>query len=116
MAKDWDYAKMVHEASIAGGPNNWIDAMKKASYDSGTRDMKNKFKPLVVPLILLGVSIGSLSVIGYQKISKWVADKKREKDITEEEAIIAEELLKKELQVAIEEMSVDVECNENKDI
>lgn len=101
MAEDWDYAKMAKEASLGGGPDVWIDTIKKNSYNSGASDMKNR---LVVPLLLAGVGIGSIGVVGYQKICKWISDKKEEKLLTEKEAAEAETFLKQELDDAIEEL------------
>ena len=70
--------------------------------------MKNT---LVVPLLLAGVGIGSLGVIGYQKIKKWIADKKEEKLLTETEADQAEEFLKKEFEEAIEELEDNIKTD-----
>ena len=97
------YQDIVVEANKAGGPDVWIDAIKKAAYENGASDMKNI---LIVPLLLAGAGIGSLGVIGYQKIKKWISDKKEEKMLTEAEATQAEEFLKKELEDAIDELEV----------
>ena len=67
--------------------------------------MKNT---LVVPLLLTGIGIGTVGVIGYQKIRKWISDKKEEKLLTENEAIQAEKFLKKELEEAIEDLEKDI--------
>lgn len=100
MAKDWDYAKMAQEASASGGPEAWIETIKRSAYNSGASDMKNR---LVVPLMLAGVGIGSIGVVGYQKIHKWISEKRNEKLLTEKEAAEAEEFLKKELEDVLEE-------------
>ena len=105
MSKDWDYAQMAKKAADAGGPDAWIDTIKKAAYNSGASDMKNT---LVVPLLLTGIGIGTVGVIGYQKIRKWISDKKEEKLFTENEAIQAEKFLKKELEEAIEDLEKDI--------
>lgn len=97
------YQDIVVEANKAGGPDVWIDAIKKAAYENGASDMKNT---LIVPLLLAGAGIGSLGVIGYQKIKKCISDKKEEKMLTEAEATQAEEFLKKELEDAIDELEV----------
>ncbi len=99
------YQDIVVEANKAGGPDVWIDAIKKDAYNSGASDMKNT---LVVPLLMAGVGIGSLGVIGYQKIKKWISDKKEEKLLTEAEAAQAEEFLKKELEEAVEELEDNI--------
>ena len=104
MSKDWDYAQMAKKAADAGGPDAWIDTIKKAAYNSGASDMKNT---LVVPLLLTGIGIGVVGIIGYQKIKKWISDKKEEKMLTEKEAIQAEKFLKKELDEAIEKLDTN---------
>lgn len=104
MSKDWPYAKMAQDAANAGGPDKWLDVIKKAAYDAGASDMKNT---LVLPLLSAGVGIGAVCVIGGQKIHKWVVKKKQERLITEQEAAEAEEYLKKELSKAIDELQTD---------
>ena len=104
MSKDWPYAKMAQDAANAGGPDKWLDVIKKAAYDEGASDMKNA---LVLPLLAAGVGIGAVCVIGGQKINKWVVEKKQERLITEQEAAETEEYLKKELSEAIDELQTD---------
>lgn len=99
-----DYQWMTTAAKQAGGPDAWLDTIKKAAYNSGASDMKNT---LVVPLLLTGIGLGSAGVIGYQKIKKWLSDKKEAKLLTEKEATQAEVFLKNELDAAIEEMSAN---------
>ena len=65
------YQDIVVEANKAGGPDVWLDAIKKAAYSRGASDMKNT---LVAPLLLTGVGIGTVGVIGYQKIKKWISE------------------------------------------
>ena len=89
------YQDIVVEANKFGGPDAWLDTIKKAAYNKGASDMKNT---LVVPILLTGVGLGTAGVIGYQKIKKWISDKKEEKMLTEKEAEQAEEFLKKELE------------------
>ena len=105
MAKYWDYAKMSQEAAAAGGPDVWIETIKNAAYNSGASDMKSK---LVVPLLLAGVGLGSVAVIGYQKIQQWISDKKAEDLLTEKEAAVAEEFLKNELDEAVKELENEI--------
>ena len=95
------YQDIVVEANKAGGPNVWLETIKKAAYNRGASDMKNT---LIAPLLLTGIGVGTVGVIGYQKIKKWISDKKEEKLLTETEAVQAEEFLKKELAEAIEEL------------
>ena len=106
---DWDNAQMAKKASNAGGPDLWIETIKKAAYNSGASDMKNK---LVVPLLLAGVGIGTAGVIGFQKFKEWIADKIAEKTLTEKEAAEAEFFLKKKLDTAIEELEAEQASDE----
>ena len=102
------YQDIVVEANKAGGPDVWLDAIKKAAYSRGASDMKNT---LVAPLLLTGVGIGTVGVIGYQKIKKWISEKKEEKILTEKEAAQAEIFLKKELEDTVEELEDDKETH-----
>ena len=102
MSKDWPYAKMVQDATNAGGPEKWLEAIKKASYDAGALDMKNA---LAFPLLAAGVGLGAVCAIGGQKIHKWITEKKKERLITAQEASEAEEYLKNELAEAVDEIN-----------
>lgn len=104
MAKDWDYALMVQDASAAGGPDAWIKTIKENAYNRGSSDMKSK---LVMPLLLTGMGLGSVGVIGYQKIKKWIFSKKAANLLTEKEALQAEAFLKKELDEAMRTSEID---------
>lgn len=104
MSKDWTYAKMAQNAAKGGGPDKWLEAIKKSSYDVGASDMKNA---LIVPLLAAGVGLAALSVIGGWELHKWIVEKHQQKLITEQEAAIAEEYLKKELADAIDEIQTD---------
>lgn len=104
MSKDWPYAKMSQNAANAGGPDKWLEIVKKAAYDSGASDMKNA---LILPLLTAGVGLGAVCVIGGQKIHKWIVEKKNGRLITEQEAADAEEYLKKELSEAIDEIQTN---------
>lgn len=95
------YQDIVEAAHQAGGPSVWLDTIKKSAYTSGASDMKNK---LVAPVLIIGIGIGSIGVISYQNIKKWVSKKREEKLLTKKEAEQAEKLLKKELDEAIEEL------------
>ena len=109
MSKDWPYAKMAQDAVNAGGPDKWLEVIKKAAYDAGASDMKNA---LVIPLLAAGVGLGTVCVIGGQKIHKWILEKKQERLITEQEAADAEKYLKKELSEAIDEIQTNNGGNE----
>ena len=104
MAKNWDYAIMAKDAAAAGGPDIWLKTIKEAAYKSGAADMKHT---LVFPLIMTGIGIGAVGAIGCQKIEKWLAEKKKARMITEQEAMKAEEYLKIELKTAIDELEAE---------
>lgn len=95
---------MSQDAANAGGPDKWLEVVKKAAYDAGASDMKNA---LVLPLLATGVGLSAVCVIGGQKIHKWIIKKKKERLITEEEAADAKEYLKKELSKAIDEIQTN---------
>ena len=104
MANDWPYAKMAQDAANAGGPDKWLELIKKAAYNAGASDMKNT---LVFPLLATGVGLGIVCTIGEQKIHRWIVKKKKKQLITEQEAIDAEKYLKKELAETIVEIQVN---------
>ena len=66
--------------------------------------MKNT---LVLPLLSSGVLIGVVCTAGTQKIHKGITGKKRAQLISEQEAIIAEGYLRKELSDAVEMIAND---------
>jgi len=111
MAKDWDYALATQKMAAAGGPVAWIDTIKKAAYSNGASDMKKK---ITAPLLMIGVGAGTLGTLGVQKISRWVKlhGGNGKAVLINQEAAIAEELLKKELNVASKEVSEEI-INEN---
>ena len=94
MAKDWPYAVMVKEAADVGGPDMWIDMIKKAAYENGSTDTKNK---LVAPLLVAGTVVGITGYMVYQKCYKWLVKKKEERQQLNCEAENAEMLLKESL-------------------
>lgn len=104
MAKNWEYAQMSQRAAAAGGPEAWLDAIKEAAYEKGVSDTKSK---LVVPVGLVCVLIGWCGTYMYQKIRKRISDKKEEKLLIEQEAIDAENIVKKELVEAAEKINGD---------
>lgn len=106
MSRDWDYAKMVKEASAAGGPVDWINTIKEANYNKGASDMKEK---LVIPLLVAGVGIGSIGTVGYQRISKWISDKKAKKVLAEKEVVQVEKRF-------IEELDSSIRKNEKREM
>lgn len=109
MSKKWDYAKMSHEAALAGGPEKWIEIIKRDSYNVGASDMKNL---LVVPLLTASMGLGALCTIGCQKIHGRIAEKKRNQLVTAQEAAKAEEYLKNELSECKNEMESNDGCKE----
>lgn len=104
MAKDWPYAKMSQDVANAGGPEKWLEFIKKASYDAGASDMRNA---LILPLLAAGAGVGVVCTIGVQKISKWVVEKKKARLLTEREASEVEEYLKNGFAKAVNEIETN---------
>jgi len=71
-------------------------------------------KKITAPLLMIGVGAGTLGTLGVQKISRWVKlhGGNGKAVLINQEAAIAEELLKKELNVASKEVSEEI-INEN---
>lgn len=65
MSKDWPYAKMAHNAAIAGGPDKWLEAMNKVAFNNGVAYVK---KTTAVPLLATGACFGMGVIIICQKI------------------------------------------------
>lgn len=42
LPKDWSYAKMAHNAAIAGGPDKWLEAMNKVAFNNGVAYVKKQ--------------------------------------------------------------------------
>ena len=95
------YQEIVEDAFRAGGPDIWINTIKKSAYNKGASDMKGI---LVLPLLAVGVTVGVAGMVAYQKISQWIADKKADNTLTDQEAREAEVFLKQELSDAIDEL------------
>lgn len=95
------YQWMTTEANKYGGPEQWLSAIKSAAYKKGASDMKNT---LVVPVLATGIGLGATGLLAVQKIHKWINDKKQEQLFSEQEAKIAEEYLKQDLQNALNEV------------
>ena len=104
MAQNWDYAKMSKDAAAAGGPDIWLKTIKEAAYKSGAADTQHA---LVFPLLMTGFVLGLGGTIGFQTFKKWLAEKKKVRTITEQEATTAEEYLKIELETAINELEAE---------
>ena len=95
------YQDIVEESHKAGGPDIWIGSIKKEAYNQGASDMKDN---LVGPLLMIGFGIGIIVDKCYPKIKKLISKKREEKLLAQKEAEQAEQLLKKELDEAIEEL------------
>ena len=101
MSKDWPYATIVQEAANAGGPDAWLNTIKKAAYDNGASAMKNK---LFLPLLTTGIGIGTVGTIALQKGVKWLNEKKDARLLVEQKVSEAEILLKQELTNELSEL------------
>lgn len=106
------YQNIVEEAHKAGGPDKWLEIVKKAAYDAGAADMKNS---LIVPLLGLGIGIGVAGVLATQKIYNWIRENEEKKVISEVEAKKAEKYLLEELEKSMAECETST-ISEDKDI
>lgn len=94
MSKEWPYAKLAQEAANAGGPEKFLEVIKKAAYEAGMSDAKHA---LIVPLTVAGiglVGVGVAVTIGGQKIHKKIVDRKQKRLIAAQEAAEAEAYIK----------------------
>ena len=105
MAKDWDYAQMTHEASLAGGPEKWVELIKDEAFANGMSEMKGKMAPLLA--VAAGLGAGGMLLI--QAIQKRVAKRKEEKCKSAELAEKAEARLVDKLRQGEKADSIDME-------
>lgn len=93
MAKDWDYAQMSHAASLAGGPEKWLELIKSEEFTKGvakgTSEMKGKMAPWLV--VAAGIGVGGTLLI--QKANEWARNRKEEKEQSAKRAAEAEAML-----------------------
>lgn len=98
------YQLMTTVAKEAGGVEEWINSIKRAAYNSGAKDMRNK---MFAPLLLSGLGLGIVGVHTYQKVKLYFAGKKEAATI-EEKSAIAEELLKNEIEAQMEKQDTTI--------
>lgn len=89
MAKDWDYAQMAHTASLAGGPEKWVELMKNEEFAKGASEMKGK----MAPWIFIATGFGVAGTLLFQKAHKWFVDRKEKRQCSAETAAEAEAML-----------------------
>ena len=99
------YQDITVEAHKYGGPDAWLDTIKKAEYNRGATDMKNK---IAAPMLLAGFGFFAVRIISCQKIKKWILNKREEKMLIQKESAQAEKFLKKELEDAAKDTLDDV--------
>lgn len=88
MSKDWPYAKMSHNAAIAGGPDKWIETMNNVTFNNGFAYAK---KVMIVPYLAIGACLGMGVIILCQKIHTRIIMRKKQKQlIAEKEGINAD--------------------------
>ncbi len=112
MAKNWDYAKMSEMASKHGGPEKWIEDIKRKSYADGVEDAKCKW---LVPILFIGMGMGSICTVGGRKIKELVIAKKDKRKRIEQDAFWAEQKLKEELDGVVEGLREKEENNEQEE-
>lgn len=69
------YQKLVMDAYDAGGPDIWRNKLESIAYNAGAQDMKNK---LLVPVLFVGICIGTAIPIAYSKMKNGIEKKKIE--------------------------------------
>ena len=107
MSKEWDYAKLTQNVAKAGGVNIWIEQIKKAAYEQGSSDTKNK---LILPLLVTGAVIGAVGHYAYQKAN----ENKAKNNTLTKEAEKAELFLKEEMAAEINKTNkIILEENDN---
>lgn len=114
MSTGWTYSDLSKLAKQYGGPEKLLEVIKKSSMqkgiEQGLKIGKRKMIPVVVLAAVGGVVIGGAIV--YYVLSKRFADEKKDKQISEEEAVVAEAILFEEIKNA-ENESEEITESEN---
>ena len=107
MAKDWDYAKMSHEASLAGGPEKWLELTKSEEFAKGVAKGMSKMAPWLV--VATGIGVGGTLLV--QKANEWAQKRKELKKQSAKDAMVAEAMLishlKNENDTPTQEVTID---------
>lgn len=110
MAKDWPYALMSKEASKNGGPEEWLESVKRDSYNDGYESgVESAVKECLVPTAIICTGIGVALTICVQNIFKRIKTRKWTRQIEKQDAAVAEELLKEELSNSLNEFDAERE-------
>lgn len=112
MAKDWDYAKLTHEVSKAGGVTLYVDAIEKSAYNQGVIDTKIK----MTPILLGALAVSPLITLGVQQIKKVITNKKlaQKQETERQREILINELNR--IEIETENESCDIEGEKNEEI
>lgn len=108
MAKDWPYAKLTKAASLAGGPEKWVELIKREEFAKGAGAMKKKMAPWIV--VATGVGVAGTLLI--QKTTKWLENRKAAKEESATIAAEAEAMLISELHQVEKSEEVEIENTE----
>lgn len=93
MAKDWDYALLTKEASKYGGPESYLDIVKKAAYNNGAADKQDEMVPLIIAVGFVFTAVGALGTYAVQKGAQWFNNRLEQKRLEAERAAEAERML-----------------------
>lgn len=93
MATDWDYAQMSHTASLAGGPEKWVELIKNEAFSNGITKGIRETKGKLAPWIVVAAGVGVVGTLLAQQTYEWVMNRKEEKQLSVERATDAEAML-----------------------
>ena len=93
MAKDWNYAQMSHAASLAGGPEKWVELIKSEEFAKGVAEGASDAKEKMAPWILIATGVGIAGTLIFQKTYKWIVGHKEGRQCSAEIAAEAESML-----------------------
>ena len=95
--KDWDYAKLSEMAKKNGGPEQLLQKVKDYNFQQGVKSERSK----QTPKIMIATAGGAALCWLIQKIPtavKYIKEKLPKKNISKEEAQVAEEILVEKLE------------------
>lgn len=109
MSKNWDYAEQSRRAKEAGGPEAYANQLEKRGYDLGYLDGDEENAPkhqLEGALALASIFVVYKGVsLGYHKIADYFENKKRQRQIIEEDI----EVQKRELIESLDDQDSDLD-------
>lgn len=96
MSVEWSYAQLSKMASSVGGPEKLLKIVKSRAFQEGLK----KGRIQMIPFAAGGLVIGILGTVGINKWNEFRKLKVTDRDIPEDEALAAEEILIQKIQDA----------------